>query len=63
MRLDELAIVVRPERAHPAVEELDGLGAGGDLGVQVARRCVRASSAISACQAPGSPYMSRFVWT
>ena len=35
MRQDELAIVGRRERAHPGVEELHGLRAGGDLAVQV----------------------------
>ena len=35
--LDERLVVGRSEPADPAVEELDDLGAGVDLGPQVAR--------------------------
>src|SRR5262245_15304410 len=41
VRQDERPVVVRAEGADPRVEELDGLGAGGDLPVQVARRGAR----------------------
>ena len=53
VRQDERAIVVRPERAHPGVEELDGLGARGDLRVQVARRGPREEGAAARARPPG----------
>src|SRR3972149_1925859 len=38
VRQDELAVVGGRERPHPGIEELDGLGAGGDLAVDVTER-------------------------
>jgi hypothetical protein len=37
VRQHELAIVRGRQRAHPGIEELDGLGPGGDLPVEVRR--------------------------
>jgi hypothetical protein len=36
VRLDVLGIIFRRQIAHPRVEELDGVGAGGDLGAKIA---------------------------